>query len=163
MIGAVLPPADGESKYMPSMDQARCRRSSRTNGTVTQRHATIHKGAQRAARKEGMQMPDETPPNTVVYFEPTSSVVSSASYADIANSTGFMNAFPQRYAIIEGHTDSVGTDEENQRLSQRRADAVKACMVKGGIASNRLQAVGYGEAKPAGSNPAKNRRVEIVF
>ncbi|MFJ5850461.1 OmpA family protein [Streptomyces sp. NPDC092903] len=133
------------------------------SNTVTQRHATIHQGGQGADWTEGMQMSDETPPNAVVYFEPTSSVASSGSYVEIMDSTGFMNAFPQRRAIVEGHTDLVGTNEENQRLSKRRADAVKALMVKGGIAPDRLQAVGYGEAKPVSSDPAKNRRVEIVF
>ena len=69
---------------------------------------------------------------------------------------------------IEGHTDSVGDDASNLSLSERRAAAVKAYLESQfGIASDRLQAVGMGETKPAASNDTpegrqQNRRVELV-
>ena len=68
--------------------------------------------------------------------------------------------------ITEGHTDSVGSAEYNQRLSERRARAVRDYMVSGGIASTRIEAVGMGESKPVASNDtaegrAENRRVEL--
>lgn len=69
--------------------------------------------------------------------------------------------------IAVGHTDSVGTDAYNQKLSVRRADAVKAYLVSKGIESNRVYTEGKGEKQPVASNAtaegrAKNRRVEIV-
>jgi outer membrane protein OmpA-like peptidoglycan-associated protein len=67
---------------------------------------------------------------------------------------------------VEGHTDSVGKDQANKKLSQDRADAVKAFLVGVGIDANRLEAVGYGEEKPVADNATdegkeKNRRVEF--
>ena len=68
--------------------------------------------------------------------------------------------------IAVGHTDSVGTDAYNQKLSVRRADAVKAYLVSKGVESNRVYTEGKGEKQPVADNKtaegrAKNRRVEI--
>jgi OOP family OmpA-OmpF porin len=67
---------------------------------------------------------------------------------------------------VEGHTDSEGTDERNQELSERRAQAVSDYLVEAGIDASRLSAVGYGSTRPvapntAARNMAKNRRVEF--
>jgi OOP family OmpA-OmpF porin len=68
--------------------------------------------------------------------------------------------------IAVGHTDSIGTDAYNQRLSVRRAEAVKAYLVSKGIERNRVYTEGKGEKQPVADNRtkegrAKNRRVEI--
>jgi OOP family OmpA-OmpF porin len=68
--------------------------------------------------------------------------------------------------IAIGHTDSIGADEYNQRLSVRRAESVKAYMVSKGIDANRVYTEGKGEKQPVASNATKdgrqkNRRVEI--
>ena len=70
--------------------------------------------------------------------------------------------------VLEGHTDSVGTDSYNQALSNRRANSVKAYFVKKGVDANRITTVGYGESQPRADNAAAegrklNRRVEIKF
>jgi outer membrane protein OmpA-like peptidoglycan-associated protein len=67
---------------------------------------------------------------------------------------------------IEGHTDSDGGFEANDKLSQARADAVRSYLVKKGIAENRIRAVGYGYSRPRADNKtekgkAQNRRIEI--
>jgi len=68
--------------------------------------------------------------------------------------------------IAVGHTDSIGSDKYNQKLSVRRAEAVKAYLVSKGIDSKRIYTEGKGEKQPIASNKtkegrAKNRRVEI--
>ena len=68
--------------------------------------------------------------------------------------------------IAVGHADSIGSDEYNQRLSMRRADAVKAYLVSKAIEANRVYTEGKGEKQPVASNKtaegrAKNRRTEI--
>jgi len=67
---------------------------------------------------------------------------------------------------VAGHTDSTGTAEYNQRLSQARAETVLNFLASKGIARDRMSARGYGEEKPVASNDtsegrAKNRRVEL--
>ena len=74
---------------------------------------------------------------------------------------------PKMKVEIEGHTDSMGAEEYNLGLSQRRADAVKGHLIAQGIGADRLQTVGKGEADPMVSNEtregrAQNRRVEFV-
>lgn len=69
--------------------------------------------------------------------------------------------------ILKGHTDGVGSESYNQKLSQRRVKAAKEWMVKKGIAENRIQTEAYGKMKPVSTNEtttgrAENRRVEIV-
>jgi OOP family OmpA-OmpF porin len=68
--------------------------------------------------------------------------------------------------IAVGHTDSIGTDAYNQKLSVRRAEAVKAYLQSKGVESNRIYTEGKGEKQPVADNKstagrAKNRRVEI--
>lgn len=72
-----------------------------------------------------------------------------------------------RTLVVEGHTDSQGSDSHNLDLSQRRADAVRAFLVQRGYDPTRVQAVGVGEGRPVADNNsaegrANNRRVEIV-
>jgi len=74
---------------------------------------------------------------------------------------------PDQNFVVEGYTDSTGSDELNERLSQARADAVRDFLVQQGIAADRIKAVGRGEMSPVATNAtaegrAMNRRVEIV-
>ena len=69
--------------------------------------------------------------------------------------------------VVDGHTDSTGTEPHNFDLSRRRADAVKKYLVTSGVSPNVIDVHGYGLSKPLTSNAtsegrAKNRRVEIV-
>ncbi len=81
----------------------------------------------------------------------------------------FMKKYPDTSAVIEGHTDDVGTNEHNMKLSQRRADSVVDYLVHNlGIAPSRLTAVGYGETRPLVDNASEegkrqNRRIDAVI
>ncbi len=77
-----------------------------------------------------------------------------------------LNADPSSAIVIEGHTSSEGTDDYNQRLSERRAASVVADLTRRGIAAGRLSAAGAGESKPIATNADEsgrslNRRVEV--
>lgn len=74
---------------------------------------------------------------------------------------------PDLRVVVEGHTDSVGSEQYNERLSERRAEAVKRYLVRQGIDSSHITTRGYGESRPIADNTsregrAKNRRAEIV-
>jgi outer membrane protein OmpA-like peptidoglycan-associated protein len=80
----------------------------------------------------------------------------------------FLSKYPDRSATIQGYTDSVGSDEYNQRLSERRADSVKAYLTAQGISSMRLSALGKGRSDPVADNESadgrqQNRRVEVII
>lgn len=80
----------------------------------------------------------------------------------------FLKENPARTIEIEGHTDSVGSEQMNQTLSERRANAVKNALMDRGIESNRIAARGFGEGNPVASNATaagrqQNRRVAIVI
>jgi outer membrane protein OmpA-like peptidoglycan-associated protein len=77
-----------------------------------------------------------------------------------------LQTYPDILVEISGHTDNVGSNSSNQKLSQRRADAVKAWLVAKGIAPDRISAVGYGEESPRVANDTSenkrlNRRIEF--
>lgn len=101
-----------------------------------------------------------------VKFDFDKSVVKEGSYGDIKNLADFMQQFPQTTTVVEGHTDSIGTDAYNQGLSERRANAVRDVLVNQyGVSGSRVSAVGYGESRPVADNAtaegrAINRRVE---
>ena len=80
----------------------------------------------------------------------------------------YLEKHPDRNVLIEGHTDSVGSDEINLALSQKRADAVKEVLTAKGISSDRILTKGYGKKFPIASNDTDsgrqlNRRVEVVI
>ena len=80
----------------------------------------------------------------------------------------FLNNYPDRNVVIEGHTDDVGSHEMNQTLSQHRADSVKFYLVQQGIRHKRLAASGMGETQPIADNQSpsgrqQNRRVEVII
>ncbi|WP_061243004.1 OmpA family protein [Pseudomonas composti] len=101
-----------------------------------------------------------------VKFDFDKAQVKQESYGDIKALADFMKQYPQTSTVVEGHTDSVGSDAYNQGLSERRATAVRDVLVNQyGVESGRVQAVGYGESRPVADNAtaegrAINRRVE---
>jgi len=74
---------------------------------------------------------------------------------------------PSLHVVVEGHTDSVGSDSYNHKLSERRAKAVRDYLVREGIDASRITTRGYGKSRPVASNDtaegrAENRRAEII-
>jgi outer membrane protein OmpA-like peptidoglycan-associated protein len=85
----------------------------------------------------------------------------------LAKVSGILLAYPTLHMNVEGHTDSVGTDDYNLGLSQRRADAVRDYLTSNGINVANVQSIGLGKAGPVASNDTapgrqQNRRVEMV-
>ena len=79
-----------------------------------------------------------------------------------------MNENPEIRIRITGHTDNVGSDEANQKLSEGRANSVRDDLIRRGIAPERIEAEGKGESQPITTNDteegrAQNRRVEFVI
>jgi len=92
----------------------------------------------------------------------------SGATVNLDRITTFMNQYPNRTAAIEGFTDNMGSEEMNQSLSERRADAVKRYLVGQGVGSARLTSSGRGESDPVADNESaagrqQNRRVEVVI
>lgn len=103
-----------------------------------------------------------------VLFETAKADLKPGAHANLTKLVSVLQQQPERSLVIEGHTDSVGSESYNQELSQRRADSVKVFLLSQGVAANRITAVGKGESIPVASNDSSsgrqmNRRVEIVI
>jgi OmpA-OmpF porin, OOP family len=103
-----------------------------------------------------------------IYFEVSKSDLLSASFAELNKLVTMMEDNPMMEIRLEGHTDVVGDPQANLELSQDRVDACETYLVKKGIPSARIQAVGYGDTRPIvkkGTDEERkvNRRVEFVI
>ena len=101
-----------------------------------------------------------------VLFDFDKSVLKNEGKAKLDDLANKVKAINLEVVIAIGHTDSIGSDAYNQRLSVRRAESVKAYLVSKGVEPNRIYTEGKGEKQPVASNKtkegrAKNRRVEI--
>jgi OOP family OmpA-OmpF porin len=104
-----------------------------------------------------------------VEFDTNKAAIKPKYHAEIKRVADFMTEYPKTSAVIEGHTDNIGNEAANVKLSQRRAESIKAYLVnKFGIDGSRLKAVGYGPSKPIAGNATpegrqQNRRVHAIF
>lgn len=103
-----------------------------------------------------------------VLFDTGRAELKSGGRRNVERLGGFLKEYPQRKVLIEGYTDSTGSNEANQVLSGRRAEAVMMALLDMGVGRGQLSAQGYGETHPiAGNDNAggrqMNRRVEIVL
>ena len=101
-----------------------------------------------------------------ILFDTGKSTIRQESYAVLQNIVDIMKEYPTASFVIEGHTDSVGRESNNQKLSESRAASVRDYLTTIGMSASRLSSVGYGEARPIASNKTRagrqeNRRVEI--
>ncbi len=105
-----------------------------------------------------------------IQFETAKDIIKPVSFPILDNVVGIMKRHPEYFLRIEGHTDSDGTEESNQDLSERRAASTRKYLEEKGISGDRMKEYGFGESKPVASNDTaagkqKNRRVvfEVVF
>lgn len=101
-------------------------------------------------------------------FDFDKSVVRPDGKKSIDEALAKLNGVDLEMVIATGHTDSIGTDAYNQKLSERRAAAVKAYLVSQGMPASKITTIGKGESQPVATNKTKegrqkNRRVDIEF
>lgn len=118
--------------------------------------AVACQGALQSTAREGM-----------IRFERASATLAAESFATLSKLAGVVKSCPDVTVEIEGHTDSEGTPERNQALSDRRAASIVDFLQRGGVDPKKLVAVGYGETRPlvpndTPQNRAKNRRIEFT-
>ncbi len=103
-----------------------------------------------------------------VLFDFDQATLRSGAQQNLARLVRFLEENPDREVLVEGHTDSVGSDSYNLALSERRADAVLSFLMHNGISRQRMLSRGYGKSYPVVSNETpegrqRNRRVEVVI
>jgi outer membrane protein OmpA-like peptidoglycan-associated protein len=120
-------------------------------------------GAEVRATDRGLvlTLPDEL-------FDPGSALLRTGATPTLDQIAATLRAHPERQILVEGFTDSEGSEAGNLDLSTRRAEAVREALVARGISAQRIAIQGYGEAFPVASNSTfsgrqLNRRVEILF
>jgi outer membrane protein OmpA-like peptidoglycan-associated protein len=103
-----------------------------------------------------------------ILFDVNSSTLKEDARTNISKLSTILKKYSDTNILVEGHTDSDGTDAYNQALSERRAASVSGFAKDQGVAAARFTTVGYGESQPVASNEtvdgkAKNRRVDIAI
>ncbi len=103
-----------------------------------------------------------------VFFDVNSAQLKPGGFDEISRVAGVLQRYPQTTIQVEGYTDSTGTEQYNQELSLRRAEAVQTALVGQGVNPARIRTIGYGESLPVASNDNPggrqlNRRVRIVI
>ena len=103
-----------------------------------------------------------------IFFEFAKAALKPESFPELDHVVEFLNTSPSITIRISGHTDNVGSEANNQKLSQARAESVVAYLTSKGVAASRLEGKGYGKSKPIATNDseegrAQNRRVEFTI
>lgn len=103
-----------------------------------------------------------------VYFDTNKSNVQGTSTTTLDKLAGIFKEYPKSNVLVEGHTDSAGSDEYNMNLSRQRAQSVTTYLIAKGVDASRFDTKWYGETQPVGDNSttegkAKNRRVELAI
>jgi outer membrane protein OmpA-like peptidoglycan-associated protein len=99
-------------------------------------------------------------------FDVNSSTIHAGAHDELDRVAKVLTQYPETTIRIAGHTDNTGSEDYNQKLSERRAEAVKNALTGMGVNRSRLTTIGYGKSKPIASNTTEtgrqqNRRVEI--
>ncbi len=102
-----------------------------------------------------------------VLFDTGRYTLKPSTQLSLAKVSGILQAYPGLKVQVEGYTDSVGSDQYNQKLSENRADAVRDFLISQGVQTDNISATGYGKSKPVADNAtaqgrSQNRRVNLV-
>ena len=103
-----------------------------------------------------------------VLFNSGSSAIDSDGRSTLDEVAGVINEYRKTAVVVQGHTDSAGSEESNHDLSERRARSVEAYLASRGVDPGRMSALGYGEGSPVANNDSdwgrrQNRRVDILL
>ena len=103
-----------------------------------------------------------------ILFAVNADTLNNTSKSALDSAAAVFTEFPKTAIISQGHTDSTGSDEHNQGLSQRRAASVRNYLITQGVDGARITSIGYGENHPIASNDdaagrAQNRRVDLLL
>jgi outer membrane protein OmpA-like peptidoglycan-associated protein len=103
-----------------------------------------------------------------ILFEVDSAVVGDDARRKLERVASVLVDYPKTAVVVQGHTDSTGSEEYNQRLSERRAEAVVRQLASRGVDQDRMSALGFGESQPVADNATpegrrQNRRVDILL
>lgn len=103
-----------------------------------------------------------------VLFDSGQARLKTGHLRDVDKLAEFLQRHPQRQILIEGYTDSTGSESTNLELSNRRSEAVRGALIERGVEGQRIATRGYGEAHPVAANTSAsgrqlNRRVEIII
>jgi outer membrane protein OmpA-like peptidoglycan-associated protein len=103
-----------------------------------------------------------------VLFDTGKATLKPGAYSTIDRLAQVLNSSPNSRVVIEGHTDSVGSEEMNQSLSEQRAMSVQSALLQRGVSGSQVRSLGKGETVPVAGNDTasgrqSNRRVELIF
>jgi outer membrane protein OmpA-like peptidoglycan-associated protein len=103
-----------------------------------------------------------------ILFDVDSATVRPEGRGALEQVGGVLNDFPKTAVVVQGHTDSTGSEQHNLALSQSRAEAARNYLVARGVTAGRMTALGYGEGYPVASNGTswgrqQNRRVDVLL
>jgi len=156
----------GEGAQAVTLDRPFSAATVDTSGKIDRKSPTAREAEQIFAAALAAQPPK--PVSFTLYFETNSTQIMLASRPQL---DALMVDAARRQAVevqVTGHTDRVGSDADNDRLSQQRAEVVRAMLVQTGIKATFIRAVGRGEREPLVATPdeqpeARNRRVEVIL
>ncbi|RBM54801.1 OmpA family protein [Vibrio paracholerae] len=169
----VAPKSDLDVRY-PEWGYATKKNTGVTQNSMTPSRSASYEDLRQYLLSNGIQhevIPGDYPMlklSNTVRFETGSAKVSMASKQWLDTIARFLASESGIDIVLEGHTDNTGTEKFNDKLAERRANAVKAALVQSRVAQNVIYTRGFGENVPACTNSTKNgrdcnRRVEIRF
>ena len=171
LVGAAIGAAVGGlaggaiGRYMDNQEASMRQALANVEGASIQRDQEVLAQAGRDSTKKSIDVLTVTFKSDYL-FAVNSSTLLPGAYDEINRVANVLRQYPETNIQIAGHTDSTGSVDTNQRLSERRAEAVKNALVGMGVDQSRLATIGYGEGKPVANNSTEagrqqNRRVEV--